>query len=424
MTYKELLELYKSGEISDEQKEDVEKDIEKHSAISEYLFDVELEGLGDNEDLLEGIEVGDNNEVGPEGMKVDDFTKFIRSSIRRTFIKAGIIIGSVVLVIVCFIIFAVPKIKDAMYYNPAKIVGTNESGIDTNQMSLDMAVYSEMFLPGIYRDKVIVNQNGNAKYDICIKQHTSYSGHFNDVGGTINKGEMLLFDSNILKYPAINNFQPADNLVKDSYYISEESYEIDREEALNMLDELNGDEEYVAYVTLNCVMDYDEFMKWEQDNDVSANWCKLCFVNEVNESTGEIIDLEANNSPKYKANQDIGFIPLQSCSELYFDEKNYPLLTQFSLSMSTAEDKGWVVSKEDMTTHVTSMLRYFANQDEFCELMEIDTNSKFYEQLANDVEKNGLNIYAFTMIADKESICSLRNIDEIEYICTSELKYE
>ena len=37
MKYRELIELYKKGKLDDE-KEMVENDIERHEAISEYLF--------------------------------------------------------------------------------------------------------------------------------------------------------------------------------------------------------------------------------------------------------------------------------------------------------------------------------------------------------------------------------------------------
>ena len=38
MKYRELIELYKKGKLDDEKKEMVENDIERHEAISEYLF--------------------------------------------------------------------------------------------------------------------------------------------------------------------------------------------------------------------------------------------------------------------------------------------------------------------------------------------------------------------------------------------------
>lgn len=51
MTYRELLELYKAGELELEQRKRIEKDIEKQEAISDYLY--EQEGIPGLEDVLQ-----------------------------------------------------------------------------------------------------------------------------------------------------------------------------------------------------------------------------------------------------------------------------------------------------------------------------------------------------------------------------------
>ena len=38
MKYKELIELYRSGRLSEEERKKIEEDIEKQEAISEYLY--------------------------------------------------------------------------------------------------------------------------------------------------------------------------------------------------------------------------------------------------------------------------------------------------------------------------------------------------------------------------------------------------
>ena len=41
MRYRELLELYRKKELGEQEREMVEQEIEKHEAISEYLFERE-----------------------------------------------------------------------------------------------------------------------------------------------------------------------------------------------------------------------------------------------------------------------------------------------------------------------------------------------------------------------------------------------
>ena len=153
MNYRELLQKYKAGELPEEQRKQVRQDIEKQDAISEYLFDneemefeeqVEQDG-GRTTESTDGSVPKDGQNVNIVGAAVPkdgqeaEFTKLIRRAIRRTFIKYGVITGVIVIGIVCFLVFALPKIQDAMYYDPNKIVGTEE-GNKTNQLSLDLSL--------------------------------------------------------------------------------------------------------------------------------------------------------------------------------------------------------------------------------------------------------------------------------------------
>ena len=211
MNYRELLQKYKAGELPEEQRKQVRQDIEKQDAISEYLFDneemefeeqVEQDGGqttestdgsvpkdgqnvnivgaavpkdGQRTNVIEGTVPKDGQRTHviegtvPKDGQEAEFTKLIRRAIRRTFIKYGVITGVIVIGIVCFLVFALPKIQDAMYYDPNKIVGTEE-GNKTNQLSLDMSVYSELFLPENYRDSAAATGSGYGNYDIVIRR--------------------------------------------------------------------------------------------------------------------------------------------------------------------------------------------------------------------------------------------------------------
>ena len=68
---------------------------------------------GQRTNVMEGAVPKDGQEA--------EFTKLIRRAIRRTFIKYGVITGVIVIGIVCFLVFALPKIQDAMYYDPNKL---------------------------------------------------------------------------------------------------------------------------------------------------------------------------------------------------------------------------------------------------------------------------------------------------------------
>ena len=54
------------------------------------------------------------------------FVKMIQKTIRRTFLKMGAIVGAGVLAIVLCVIFVLPQVVSAFYYNPNEVVGIGE----------------------------------------------------------------------------------------------------------------------------------------------------------------------------------------------------------------------------------------------------------------------------------------------------------
>ena len=120
MTYRELLNLYKQGKLDDVRKKEVEAAIEKQDAISEFLYEEgEIPEFSDLES--ENAENPENKEwlAGQKNNQKDEinrqFIKEIRWSIRKAFIKMGMIVGVAVLVIVLCAVFILPKAVSVSY---------------------------------------------------------------------------------------------------------------------------------------------------------------------------------------------------------------------------------------------------------------------------------------------------------------------
>lgn len=413
MTYRELLKLYKEGKLDDIQKEKVEKDIERQDAISEFLFDREEmpEFNGIEEIISDGEDISKEDTMLEDADRESDkFTKMIQSAIRKTFIKMGVIVGITILVLVCFIIFALPQIVDLFYYDPSEAVGVTEDGFETNRISLDMAVYSELFMPRVYRDNVEVTGNGNGKYDIMINQYSTYTGLYTDVAGTINKGKLTLYNPNILTRPTGNAFN-ADENVLDDHMIgvgAAGTYE----EALKEVQNLDEKEYYIGYVTLDKIVSYSEFSNWAQENQVDPQWCAVCFKSKT-------YDKQYDKS-EYFSVENIGFIYRDACRELTYDREKYPLLSQYDVGFTAKEEENWVVSEENMTQHMISMLRYMADAKEFGEMMEFgESFATEMNEYADNIEQNGLNIYGFAVIGQKEELLRICELEEMDYIYTT-----
>ena len=391
MKYSELLKLYKAGQLDKEQTEKVESDIERQQSISEYLFD--------EEQIFDFEEADIEDESTPQSE--NNFVDTINKSIRKAFIKMGVVSGTAIIAIVMLIVFVVPKAVNLFYYNPSAVVG-EKNGIDTVQMSLDMAVYTELYSPKNYSDLVLVDENGYADYDIYIPQNYFIDGRKTDVAGKINRNKLTLYDPNIFTQPYIATFVTEEIGLKTGF--SREDLAGDLEASKEQLQELDENEYYRAYITMSDVKTYAELVSWCEANNITPEWCNIC--------------TKQNN--EYYFEDNVGFLYSTSCADLYYDNEKYPYLTQFDLSLSS-EDKDKAYSEDLMETHFISMLKYIGEQETFCKMMGIDPEFKFYDELIENVEENGLNIFGFTVVAQKDEILRISETHDVYYVYTENI---
>lgn len=393
MKYRELLELYDKKKLPEELQKKVEQDIERQEAISEYLFE--------KDELGEELHVEYNQ--SEEYDKTEQFAGMIKKSIRKAFIKMGIITGSIVIVIVCLILFVFPNIVSLFYYDPGKEIFEN-----TNQMSLDLRVYTEFKIPGYVRDNVVVRDKGYGNYDINIYQNVSYNGKFTNIAGALNKGNLNLYDMNLLNPPHDNVFawfQLEDLKEQSLREIEAAGKEMffsggTREQATEALQGLEENVKYVFYATLDKMVDYNEFVKFKKEKNSYANWCAVY--------TGGRIQ-----------NLGIECELLRSCN-LGWDTKEYPEMIIWNHDEETQPLENKIENTEVMQTHFESMLRYMGEQESFLKMM--NETSEIYKEAAEYIEENGMLIYGYSGIAKKEELLKMNEWSEIYAIEVSELR--
>ncbi len=64
------------------------------------------------------------------------------------------------------------------------------------------------------------------------------------------------------------------------------------------------------------------------------------------------------------------------------------------------------------------MFKYMAKQKAFNKTIKSGYSSKHYKEVADNVAKNGLNIYGFTVVAQKSELIKISNEDGVSYIYT------
>ncbi len=400
MKYRELLDLYKKGELSDEQKKEIKADIEKQEAISEFLFENdEIPALSNSS--LES-EIPDDNSDFDEKR----FYKMIKKSIRKAFLKLGIVVAAAVLVLVIVANTALPHIVNAFYYNPVKISGTTKNGVDTSLISLDTSIYTELFTPGYYRYHVGAFEEGWGKYDIQILQNTSHNGQFRTVYGTIEKGKMTLFDDTVFKLPTQNAFASDEIQGVGGYSGTAAAGTV--ENAEKKLMELDENDYYVSYVTLNKVMTYDELVKWSNESGIIPDWCAVCYQNE-------------KGTYDYYARDIVGFNYLTSCGEMGYDSEKYPYLNYFDMLETIENFPEENFSSDVMKEHMLSMLRYMRDNKEFRDMVGCTMAEPSMNALIDNIEEFGLNIYGFVVVAQKDRILEISQNENVHYIYTTPL---
>ena len=440
MTYRELLQLYKQGKLDMEKKKQVEAEIEKQDAISEFLYEEgdipDFSDLENGEDCFNNL--NDKNQKAEwqdskidgniekrqgnlQSKREDDFNeqfmKEIRHSIRKAFIKMGTIVGVVVLIFVLCAVFILPKAVSKFYYDPNEAAGAYE-GMTTTRMSLDLSVYSELFLPGNYRDQVNAVSRGYGEYDIVIPQTYTWTGQFTSVSGRLVRGKLTLYDNNILSRPALMFYLPGDENAWKAWETDENGKETEvdteacKQESIQYSKEeisgYNDNDWYTAYVSINELMDYKDFIDWfEKISDKKdLEWGNLWCAVHTEEEDG------------YCGEPNIGFCPYASGSGMSWDKEKYPYLSL--LDNADAYNEAEVTDADAMQTHFTSMLSYMQDHDDILSMMGQSTDyQEDYQNMIDYVKKNGLKIHGFAISTKKKTLLELYKEDVVSYIQTT-----
>ena len=406
MAYRELLKLYQEGKLDEAKKQEVEQAVEKQEAISEYLYEKdEIPGL---EALQEEEAADDTDKESDAGAEEERFVKMIQKTIRRTFLKMGAIVGTGVLAIVLCVIFVLPQVVSAFYYNPNEIVGRDEEtgNITTTRMSLDLAVYSELFWPGSYRTTVNAVSEGYGNYNISIPQGFSYNGRSTTVNGKLKRGKLTLYNTDVFKMPYGNTFampEEIEDYVKVRFY-DEDTREFwgpagSAEEAYASIDKLDDNEYYIAYGSLEKLTDYEDFYSWAKEQEIDTGlWAAIY----TSDEDGYMCD----SAP-------IGMLINTSGSCLDWDRETYPYLCQLDNSNAGSWDMTEDVDK--MQTHFISMLSYLRDHPEIVKILN-GYEEHPYDTMIESVKQDGLRIYGFSLVCRKDKLLQLRDEDRISYL--------
>lgn len=421
MSFRKLLERYQRGEATPEEARKVEEELEKFSALNDYEYQ-QLEDFISERGEIPGNPVDKTNAAHQQSDEL--FVKKIKKEIKHYFVKVGITAGCIALVVALFTMFAMPRIVSAFYYDPGKIIksGSKTSEGETDQMSLDMAVYSELCMPQTPRNSVTSEPEGYGKYQIKISNDIWYGDEKPQItGGRIVRGKLTLYDENTLKplngWNAFAWYQrestqiplTKQDQIEQKQWKKENPGEegglvhgrIEREYNEDSLKQLEDGKTYYAYVTLNNMMPYEEFYEFyqKQDPPLPGGWCA-------------VKTMDAGEDGRSFETANLGFhMETGNNSSFNWDRDKYP-----NLFASMQDTKG-AHSEKIAAAHFLDLMGYLQDQEDFLDMMAEDGTGddlkSRLQQAESYVKEHGITVYGFAARVTKEQALKLIKQEEV-----------
>lgn len=362
MTFRELLEKYKNQTATPEERKQVEAELEKYNALTEYLLeqDVDMEG----EDLA-----GQQEEL----QKID-----------RSMKKRGRRIIAIAVVIACVVMGALtafqPVISKVIWYDPTE---QNFEQISYD-ISCHLAVLAELTMPEVQMESVMITEKGWGQYDLQVQQREWSSGEYLWEDGTVTRGKIQL-KSNVYQYSVINAFSRGTAEFGNSVMT----------------------ESAKAKAAL---ADLPEYMQMEAYVSLGKDWTMEELENFVAQQDGYLGWVGVRTSP-----EDQQFLPLMGFdadSSGYIWENVDAAYPFYELSMH--ED---VPLAEAWEKHFLALLQYSIDHGDFyARLNQSNDHGSTCQMVQEYVTENGVKTYGFLYYGTPAEMRKLLENEDVEGI--------
>lgn len=380
MKYKELLERYKNGLASEEEKLIIEQDIEKYEAIEEYLSEIIDDEFTDLTELSE-LE------------KSKDETTKLKKSVNKRLNRVVLTSVALMLSLLLIVFFIISPLVDSLYYNPSKLT----YGKSNTDIEFDMTAITELNMPGYAVGGVYVEKNGFGTYEIEYNYLNLFYDEFYKVNSKIKRGEIYAtheesYDTNFIffdiKRPRLEN-----------KYIDER-----KERVLNHLKKLNP----VSYVSVGITFENDLTME-ELHNLHSKYPVEFVWAGMRTAAPGEEV-------------MDIIGIQISHNYSVYLDDGIEEKYKAFSIMKWLVNPYGsneevMPLEAQAYEMHYKSLLQYVIDRKEAVDVIERRPwKNDFYKAALDYAEKNGVKTYGVLAYAEAEDLIELIENEQIKLV--------
>ncbi|MFA5575690.1 MAG: anti sigma factor C-terminal domain-containing protein [Tissierellaceae bacterium] len=408
MNYKDLLDRYKKGKVTEEEKQLIEQELEKQEAFEEYMaetFDEEISHISG----LSSDEICDE-----ETRKIK---KSVNSKLRRVVVKSVLIMTLLYL----SIFYGVSNIINSIYYNPKSVTMSEKEEYKRSDFFYDMQAYLSLNKPGFSLGSwASPEAKGFGKYEIMYSMKDLFAKdetmHFMNLSkGRLSYGIDGIFGSK--SYWLFEGFKKIKYELPENKSGSnigwDREIESKNKETIRYLKELNP----LSYISVSIVFKEDltmeefYYMSNEEYPSINFKWVGIRTIkpsSQIQEPdiTPEAIDL-------------IGFNPNTNDEGSHTQRPNLKKYPLFYLSdwrtdaaLSDLRDKDYPeVMAEAYEIHFTSRLQYLRDREKFVKLFDYKT--EFYDDALTYISENGVKTYGALAYGTAEEF--LKYIYEIQY---------
>lgn len=376
MSFRELMEKYRDGSATPEERELFERELEKYEALSEYA--------AEREDGELPIPAGKAEETGR-----------VSRAVRRRFRRAALLAAVLVLAVLAAV-FGGLRLYEASCYDPNRGVAEKYGG--DGQFMLDTAVCTELFSPGFITSYASAERTGPASYQVSVRQQNLFFGEAETFTGLVSGGAFAdwdMVDRCFFRQPVVNalqwklgNFAWQDTDGEISFVPPDDLQKQQEQE----LRELPESARVLTYFTFREDMPLGKFESFYRE------------ITQQEKSTILYVAVRGGDGQ----HSVMGFEPTGTgiVLEDRYDEERYP-----ALELSNHENPQ---SAEAWETHFTSMLSYLADREEFLSALHHNLNATELSYTLSYVEENGMQVYGFLMQSRPQDVLAVLEREEIQ----------
>lgn len=377
MNFHELLEKYKEGTLTEEEKLLVESELEKNEAINDYLS----EGFDFN---------ATNNEAETSTLITP---KKIKSSVNKKLVKIVVISVILVFAIILGTKYIVSPLVASKYYNP-----TTQSMDEFSQdIFFDLRAINEVTNPGFGINGAYATSNGFGEYDFYFDRTNLLTGETSRLGAQISKNMKIgsfrdFFDNTSYLYNELwshpRNSEEFNEALSHELKLTEDK--------IQHLKELPSNSYVSAYVYLNKDLSMKEL------SDLVHSYGDLRFMWAAVRVTDDRLTVPIGFRPDPNGDGSTG-------STSYYKEYPALFMGDYFIEESGSVSDRWL--SIGYTKHFTSLMKYLSNRPKAVEaFLSPEINFKDYDKY---IDENGVNTYALLIYANVEDLLSFYEKEDI-----------